>query len=247
MSRIKEAFKEKKSLAGFLTAGDPTLDKTEEFIEEMEKAGAALIEIGIPFSDPIAEGSAVQEANVRALAVPGGCTTDMVLDMVERVSRKVSVPLVLFTYLNPIFKYGYDAFFARCKKAGAEGVIIPDLPYEERGELLEYAKKHGVEIISMIAPASPERIRKIAKEAEGYLYMITGDKEPDAISDMIENIRSVTKLPIAVCGCADLPPLADGLIMGSEAVELIGRYGADAGAHIYEYVKNLVQRINETA
>ena len=126
MSKISEAFQNKKAFIGFLTAGDPSLEKTEEFIIEMEKAGAALIEIGIPFSDPIAEGPVIQEANVRALSAEGGCTTDMVFDMLERVSKKVSVPLVFLTYLNPVFSYGYDRFCARCQEVGISGLIIPD-------------------------------------------------------------------------------------------------------------------------
>lgn len=132
MSRIEEALKNKKTFVGFLTAGDPGLDKTEEFILEMEKAGAGLIEIGIPFSDPIAEGPVIQDANVRALSAPGGCTTDMVFDMVARVSKKVSVPLVFLTYLNPVFKYGYEKFCKKCAETGIDGIIIPDMPYEEK-------------------------------------------------------------------------------------------------------------------
>ena len=135
MSRIREAFTNKKAFIGFLTAGDPSLAKTEEFIVEMANAGASIIEIGIPFSDPIAEGKIVQEANVRALSVPGGCTTDMIFDMVARVSKKVNVPLVFLTYLNPIFKYGYERFCSKCKEVGIDGLIIPDMPYEEKGEL----------------------------------------------------------------------------------------------------------------
>ena len=130
MSKIREAFENKKAFIGFLTAGDPSLEKTEEFIVEMARAGAALIEIGIPFSDPIAEGPVIQDANVRALSAPGGCTTDMVFEMVERVSKKVSVPLVFLTYLNPVYKYGYEEFCKKWSETGVSGIIIPDMPYE---------------------------------------------------------------------------------------------------------------------
>ena len=132
MSKISEAFKNRKKFVGFLTAGDPSLDKTEEFIITMEKAGASVIEIGVPFSDPIAETQVVQEANVRALSAEGGCTTDMIFDMLDRVKDKVSVPLVLMTYLNPVFKYGYEAFMKKCSETGVSGLIIPDMPYDER-------------------------------------------------------------------------------------------------------------------
>ena len=132
MTKIEEAFQNKKAFIGFLTAGDPSLECTEKFIIKMEEAGAALIEIGIPFSDPIAEGPVIQSANVRALSNPNGCTTDQVFEMVERVSKKVSVPLVFLTYLNPVFKYGYDRFFARCASAGISGIIAPDMPLEEK-------------------------------------------------------------------------------------------------------------------
>ena len=148
MTKIAEAFKNKKAFIGFLTAGDPSLECTEEFIIKMEEAGAALIEIGIPFSDPIAEGPVIQSANVRALSNPNGCTTDQVFEMVERVSKKVSVPLVFLTYLNPVFKYGYDRFFARCASARISGIIVPDMPLEEKGEVADIAAKYGVDVIS---------------------------------------------------------------------------------------------------
>ena len=170
MTKIAEAFQNKKAFIGFLTAGDPSLECTEEFIIKMEEAGAALIEIGIPFSDPIAEGPVIQAANIRALSNPNGCTTDQVFEMVERVSKKVSVPLVFLTYLNPVFKYGYDRFFARCASAGISGIIVPDMPLEEKGEVADIAAAHGVDVISLIAPTSKERIAKIAKSATGYIY-----------------------------------------------------------------------------
>ena len=153
MSRIRKAFEKGKAFIPFITAGDPSLEKTEEFIFEMERAGADLIEIGIPFSDPIAEGIVIQEADIRALA--SGTTTDKVFHMVERVREKTEIPLVFMTYLNPVFHYGYEKFFSRCQAAGIDGIIIPDLPFEEKGELEGIAAAHGVELISMIAPTLP--------------------------------------------------------------------------------------------
>lgn len=254
MSRIKKAFEQKKAFIGFLTAGDPSLEKTEEFIMEMERAGAALIEIGIPFSDPIAEGPVIQEANVRALSAPGGCTTDMIFDMVARVSKKVSVPLVFLTYLNPVFKYGYEAFCKKCSEAGISGIIIPDMPFEEKTELTPIAEKYEVDIISLVAPTSEDRIRMIAKEAKGYIYVVssmgvTGVRSEITtdISAIVESIREVTDTPVAVGFGINTPEqaakyaaMSDGIIVGSAIVKIIAKYGNDAGAHVYEYVKFMV-------
>lgn len=257
MSRIKEAFNNKKAFIGFLTAGDPSLEKTEEFIIEMERAGAALIEIGIPFSDPIAEGPVIQEANVRALSAEGGCTTDMVFDMVERVSKKVSVPLVFLTYLNPVFKYGYEAFCKRCAEVGISGLIIPDMPYEERGELLPFAQKYDVDIISLIAPTSEQRIKMLAKEAEGYIYLVssmgvTGVRSEITtdIGGIVQSIRKVTGTPVAVGFGISTPgqagamaALSDGVIVGSAIVRIIAEHGDDAGKYIYDYVREMANAL----
>lgn len=257
MSRIKEAFENKKAFIGFLTAGDPSLEKTEEFIIEMEKAGAALIEIGIPFSDPIAEGPVIQEANVRALSAPGGCTTDMVFDMVARVSKKVSVPLVFLTYLNPVFKYGYDAFCKRCSETGISGIIIPDMPFEEKEELAPIAAQHDVDIISLIAPTSNDRIRMIAEQATGYIYVVSSmgvtgvrNEITTDISGIVNEIRKVSDTPVAIGFGINTPEQAakyaaeaDGVIVGSAIVKIIAKYGADAGQHIYEYVKEMADAL----
>lgn len=257
MSRIEEALKNKKTFVGFLTAGDPGLDKTEEFILEMEKAGAGLIEIGIPFSDPIAEGPVIQDANVRALSAPGGCTTDMVFDMVARVSKKVSVPLVFLTYLNPVFKYGYEKFCKKCAETGIDGIIIPDMPYEEKGELAPIAAEHGVDLISLIAPTSADRIQMIAKEATGYIYLVssmgvTGVRSEITtdIPTMVAHIREVTDTPVAVGFGISTPEQAekysreaDGVIVGSAIVKIIAKYGEAASPHIYEYVKSMADAV----
>ena len=255
MSKISEAFQNKKAFIGFLTAGDPTLEKTEEFIIEMEKAGAALIEIGIPFSDPIAEGPVIQDANVRALSAPGGCTTDMVFDMVKRVSKKVSVPLVFLTYLNPVYKYGYEKFCARCNETGISGLIIPDMPFEEKQELIPTAEKYNVELISLIAPTSEDRVQMIAKEANGYIYVVssmgvTGVRSEITtdIGKIVENIRKVTNTPVAIGFGINTPDqaakyseLADGVIVGSAIVMIIAEHGNDAGKYVYDYVKSMAR------
>jgi tryptophan synthase alpha chain len=251
MSKISEALKNKKSYVGFLTAGDPSIEKTEEFIIEMEKAGASVIEIGIPFSDPIAEGPIVQDANVRALSAPGGCTTDMVFDMVERVSKKVSTPIVFLTYLNPVFTYGYEKFCAKCKETGVSGVMIPDMPFEEK-ELKEAARDYDVNIISMIAPTSRDRVKMIAKEAEGFIYLVsslgvTGERDQfsDNLKDIIGDIRSVTDVPVAIgfgihepSQAKAMAAISDGIIVGSAIVKRIGKHEP-----LYDYVKSLKDAI----
>lgn len=257
MSRIIEAFKNKKAFIGFLTAGDPSLEKTQEYILEMEKAGASLIEIGIPFSDPIAEGEVIQAANVRALSQIGECTTDKIFDMVKGVSERVAVPLVFLTYSNPVFKYGYEAFCKKCSESGISGIIIPDMPYEERKELSTIADGYDVDVISLIAPTSHDRIQMIAQDAKGYIYVVssmgvTGVRSEITtdIEEIVRNIREVTDTPIAVGFGISTPEqakkyadMSDGVIVGSAIVKIIAEYGNDAGNHIYKYVKTMVDAI----
>ncbi len=252
MSRIKKAFENKKAFIGFVTAGDPSLDKTEEFILEMERAGAALVEIGIPFSDPIAEGPVIQEANIRALSA--GCTTDKVFDMVASLRTKTEVPLVFLTYLNPIFKYGSERFCKRCKEVGIDGLIIPDMPYEEKGEISEVAARYEVDLISLIAPTSASRIEMIAKEAEGFIYVVssmgvTGVRSDikTNVEDIVKSIRKVTDTPVAIgFGIHTKEQVreyfeeADGAIIGSAIVKIIAQYGDKAGEKIYEYIHGLL-------
>lgn len=255
MSKIAEAFNHGKAFIPFLTAGDPNLEKTEEFILEMERSGADLIEIGIPFSDPIAEGIVIQEADIRALA--SGTTTDKIFDMVAKVRPQVRIPLVFMTYLNPVFHYGYDRFFRRCQEAGIDGIIIPDLPFEEKGELDGIAAAHGVDLISMIAPTSEERIQKIAAEAKGFLYVvssmgITGVRSEITtnLGAILENIRKATDVPACVGfgintpeQAAEIASIADGVIVGSAIVRLAEQYGGHAAEHIGAYVRKMKESV----
>ena len=259
MTKIEEAFQNKKAFIGFLTAGDPSLECTEKFIIKMEEAGAALIEIGIPFSDPIAEGPVIQSANIRALSNPNGCTTDQVFEMVERVSKKVSVPLVFLTYLNPVFKYGYDRFFARCASAGISGIIVPDMPLEEKGEVADIAAKHGVDVISLIAPTSKERIAKIAKSATGYIYIVSSMGVTGMRSEITTDLESIvrvvkenTSVPAAIGFGINTPEqakkyagMADGVIVGSAIVKIIEKYGENAAEPVYNYVKEMADAVKE--
>ncbi len=255
MSKISEAFQNKKAFVGFLTAGDPSLDKTEEFIITMEKAGASIIEIGVPFSDPIAESPVVQEANVRALSVEGGCTTDMIFNMLARVKDKISVPVVLMSYLNPVYKFGYEEFMAKCKETGVSGLIIPDMPYDERGELLPFAEKYGIDIISLVAPASKSRIRMIAGDATGYIYVLPSLNATDArndiitdISGIVAEIRQVTDTPVVLeIGVnypeAEYETIADGFVVENAIVNIIAEHGDNATDKIYDYVKKTVESL----
>ena len=255
MIKIAEAFQNGKAFIPFLTAGDPSLDKTEEFIVKMAEAGADLIEIGLPFSDPIAEGPVIQEADIRALAA--GTTTDKVFDMVASVRKKVDIPLVFMTYLNPVFHYGYEKFCTRCAEIGVSGLIIPDMPYEEKEELAGVCRAHGMELISMIAPTSEARIRNIASEAEGFLYVVSSMGVTGVRSEITTDIGAMTavakeagSVPCAIGfgistpqQAADMAQHADGVIVGSAIVKIIAKYGADASQYIYDYVKSMKDAI----
>lgn len=257
MSKIGDAFLNKKAFIPFITAGDPSLDKTAEFIVTMAENGADLIEIGIPFSDPVAEGVVIQAADGRALSA--GTTTDKIFDMVAEVSRKINVPLVFMTYINPIFTYGKDKFFAKCRETGIAGVIVPDLPFEEKGEIAEVAKSYGIESISLIAPTSAQRITKIAKEAEGFIYCVsslgvTGVRSEikTDLESIIKLIRENTELPIAVGFGISTPEqaekissYADGVIVGSAIVKLAAKYGKEAGEQISAYVAAMKEAVEK--
>lgn len=248
---VKDAFDNGKAFIGFVAGGDPSIEKSEEIILKMVEGGCDLIEIGIPFSDPIAEGPVIQEANIRALAA--GATTDKIFGLAENIRRKTNVPLVFLTYLNPVFHYGYERFFSRCLETGVNGLIFPDMPYEEKGELEQYGKKYGVDLISLIAPTSQERIRKIAKEAEGFVYVVssmgvTGVRKEITtdLEAMLSAVKEATDVPAAVGFGVNTPEqaakiarIADGVIVGSAIVKIIARYGEEAGDYVYDYVKGM--------
>lgn len=251
MSKINKAFEDEKAFIGFLTAGDPTIDKTVEYILAMEEAGCDLIEIGIPFSDPMAEGVVIQEANVRALK--NNTTTDDVFEIVRRVREKTDIPLVFLTYINPVFFYGYEEFFKKCGELGIDGIISPDLPYEEKGEIDEIASKNNVDVISLIAPTSQERIQKIANDATGFIYLVsslgvTGMRSEikTDLKSIIEDIRAVTDIPVAVGFGINTPKqaskissYADGVIVGSAIVKIIEEHGENAAEPLKEYVSSM--------
>lgn len=255
-SRIQNAFTNKKAFIGFLTAGDPTYESSFDNIMAMVKAGADLIEIGIPFSDPIAEGPVIQNADVRALRA--GMTTDKAFELAARVRAETDIPLVFMTYLNPVFKYGYDKFFAKCAEIGVDGLICPDMPFEEKHEADESAKSHGISIISMIAPTSEERIKSIAESAEGFLYIVsslgvTGVRSEikTDLASIMESVRKYAKVPAAIGfgistpeQAARMSKLADGVIVGSAIVRIIEKYGENSADEIYKYVKSMTDAVH---
>jgi tryptophan synthase alpha chain len=250
-SRISEAFAGRKAFVAFLTGGDPDIETTEKLIPVMAEAGADVIEIGIPFSDPIAEGPVIQAADERALSA--GCTTDKLFDMVARVRDKTSVPLLFMTYLNPIFTYGAERFFQRCSETGIDGVIVPDMPFEEKSEIASSCSKFGVELVSLIAPTSRDRIRKIAAEAEGFIYCVsslgvTGVRSEikTDVTSMIEQVRAVTDVPCAVGFGVSRPEhaeqlgaVADGVIVGSAIVKIIAENGHESALPVSDFIRSM--------
>lgn len=251
MSRIKKAFENKKAFIAFVTGGDPDLETTEALIPKMAEAGADLIEIGIPFSDPIAEGIVIQEADVRALKA--GTTTDKLFDMVARVRKKTDVPLVFMTYINPVYTYGTERFMEKCAKVGIDGVIIPDVPFEERDEIKGACEESGIELISMIAPTSNERIHMIAEEAKGFLYCVsslgvTGVRQniTTDIGAMIKQVKQVSDIPCAIGFGISTPEQAEnmaqkaeGVIVGSAIVKIIAKYGKDCEEPVCSYIREM--------
>lgn len=255
MSKISDAFKNGKAFIGFITAGDPNLEVSEEIMVNMAQAGCDLIEIGIPFSDPIAEGPVIQNANIRALSQ--GVTTDKVFELTKRVSNRVGTPLVYMTYLNVLFKYGYDKFLQKAKDAGVSGVIVPDMPFEEKGELTEVAKKYGIDVVSLIAPASESRIKMIAAEAQGFVYEVPSMGVTGMRSEIKTDLESITKavkeatdVPVAIGFGINTPEqakkyakLADGVIVGSAIVKIVAEHGENAPKYVFDYVKSMKDAI----
>lgn len=257
MSRISKAFEKEKAFIAFITGGDPDIETSYELIKTMAANGADIIEIGIPFSDPIAEGPVIQEASLRALNA--GTTTDSLFDMVARLRKEIDIPLIFMTYINPIYVYGTERFMKKCAEVGIDGVIVPDVPFEEKAELAGSCKENGVDLISMIAPTSKERIEMIAREAEGFIYCVsslgvTGVRSEikTDIGTMVEHVKTVTNVPCAVgFGIATpeqakkMAGLSDGAIVGSAIVKLVAKYGKDAAPYVADYVKSMKAGVME--
>lgn len=257
MSRISKAFEKEKAFIAFITGGDPDIETSYELIRTMAASGADIIEIGIPFSDPIAEGPVIQEASLRALK--SGTTTDSLFDMVKKLRNEIDIPLIFMTYMNPIYVYGTDRFMKKCAETGIDGVIVPDVPFKEKAELNSQCKAYGVDLISMIAPTSKERIEMIAREAEGFIYCVsslgvTGVRSEikTDIGSMVSHVKAVTDVPCAVgFGIATpeqakkMAALSDGAIVGSAIVKLVAKYGKAAAPYVADYVKGMKAGVME--
>lgn len=249
--RIAEAFRNGKAFIPFITCGDPDLETTAKVVRAMVHAGADLIELGIPFSDPTAEGPVIQEANVRALAA--GATTDKIFDLVRDLRKDVTVPMVFMTYANVVFSYDAEVFIKTCSEIGIDGLILPDLPFEEKEEFADLCGKYQVALISLIAPTSENRIAMIAKEAEGFIYVVsslgvTGTRTEITtdIGAIVKLIRENTDIPCAVgFGIStpeqahDMAAKSDGAIVGSAIIKLLAKYGRDAAEPVAEYVRSM--------
>ena len=255
MNRIAKAFDHGKAFIAFITCGDPDLNTTAECVRAAVRGGADLIELGIPFSDPTAEGPVIQSANARALA--GGVTTDKIFDMVTELRRDVTVPMVFMTYANVVYSYGTERFCERCVETGIDGMILPDVPFEEKEEFAPICRTHGLSFISLIAPTSENRIAMIAREAEGFLYIVssmgvTGVRSEITtdIGAMVKLVREHTGIPCAVGFGISTPEqagkmaaLSDGAIVGSAIVRLIAEHGQNAADEVFRYVRSMKQGI----
>ncbi len=255
MSNIKKAFENGKAFIAFITCGDPDLETTGKAVREAAKNGADLIELGIPFSDPTAEGPVIQGANLRALQ--GGVTTDKIFDFVKELREDVTIPMVFMTYANVVYSYGAERFMKKCSEVKMDGVILPDLPFEEKEEFADVCDKYGIDLISLIAPTSENRIAKIAKDAKGFLYIVsslgvTGTRSEikTDLKSIVDVVRQNTDIPCAIGFGISTPEqaekmadLSDGAIIGSAIVKLLEKYGKDAPSYIGEYVHSIKEAL----
>jgi len=256
MSNISSAFKDGKAFIPFITCGDPDLDTTKKAIKAMAENGADLIELGIPFSDPTAEGPVIQSANIRALT-NNHITTDDVFKFVAELRKEVSTPMVFMTYANVVFSYDAERFMARCCETGIGGIVMPDVPIEEKSEFSDVARQYGIDLIPLIAPTSENRVAMIAKQAEGFIYIVSSlgvtgvRKEINTdIGSIVSVIRENTNIPCAVGFGISTPEqakkmagLSDGAIVGSAIIKMIEKYGKDAPEYIGKYVKEMKEAV----
>lgn len=257
MSNVKKAFDHGKAFIAFLTCGDPDFETTEALVRAVADAGADLIELGIPFSDPTAEGPVIQAANSRALS--GGATTDRVFALVKRVRETVRIPLAFMTYANVVFSYGTERFLENAARAGVDALILPDVPFEERADFAPACGKYGVDLIPLVAPTSERRVAMIAREAEGFVYCVsslgvTGMRSAITtdIGRMVELVRAAGTVPAAIGfgistpeQAKEMAKKADGVIVGSAIVKLVEQYGRDAVPRVAEYVRKMKDAIRE--
>jgi tryptophan synthase alpha chain len=255
MSSIQSAFENKKAFIAFVTCGDPDLKTTAEVVRAAVANGADLFELGIPFSDPTAEGPVIQGANLRALR--GKVTTDKIFALVKELRRDIKVPMVFMTYANVVFSYGAKRFISKCKEIEIDGIILPDLPYEEKEEFLSVCLENGVDLISMITPTSKKRIAMIAKEAQGFLYIVsslgvTGTRSEITtdLASIVAVVRENTNIPCAVGFGISTPEqakkmadISDGVIVGSAIIKLIEKHRENSAEYVGAYVKSMKDAI----
>lgn len=255
MSNIKKAFENGKAFIAFITCGDPDLETTAAVVRAAVENGADLIELGIPFSDPTAEGPVIQGANLRALN--GGITTDKIFAFVKELRRDVKVPMVFMTYANVVLSYGSERFISACRDIEIDGLILPDLPFEEKEEFYAICKKHGVDLISLIAPTSENRITMIAKEAEGFIYIVSSlgvtgmrNEIKTDLASIVRGVRENTNVPCAIGFGISTPEqakkmadISEGAIVGSAIIKLLEKYGKEAPKYVGEYVKSMKDAI----
>ena len=258
MSNIAKAFAGGKAFIPFITCGDPDLETTAAVVRAAAGNGADLIELGIPFSDPTAEGPVIQGANLRALRA--GATTDRVFELVRELRRDVTVPMVFMTYANVVFSYGAERFISICSEIGIDGLILPDLPFEEKDEFLPLCRQYGVDLISLIAPTSENRIAMIAREAEGFIYLVsslgvTGMRSEikTDLASIVDVIRENTKTPCAIGFGISTPEqagkmaaISDGAIVGSAIIRLLEQHGKNAPEYVGEYVRRMKDAVTKS-
>ena len=249
MSDISKAFSNGKAIIPYVAAGDPDVESTVKFVLALEKAGADMVQIGIPFSDPIADEPAQKDAALRGLEA--GANLACAFRIVERVRETSDVPVSLVSYLNPIFGYGYKEFFARCAECSIATVFIIDMPYEERTEVSEFAEEFGIGLVSAIYPASSKRLELLADNADGFIYLVPMKATSEEVESMIATIRENTDVPITIAFGAGKPEdakkiigSADGLVIGSGVVEFIGAHGPDAEPEIVEYIQKIAKELD---
>lgn len=256
MSNIKDAFKNGKAFIPFITCGDPSLDTTVEIVKEMVRNGADIVELGIPFSDPTAEGPVIQDASLRALNA--GTTTDKIFDMVVTLRESVTIPLVFMTYANVVYSYGTEKFVKKAAEVGIDGIILPDVPFEEKEDFAPICKEYGLDLISLIAPTSHERIKTIASHADGFVYVVSSLGVTGVRNEITTDIASMVKLvreanPDIPCAIGfgisnpesakKMAAVSDGVIIGSAIVKIIAANGKNSAKPVGEFVKSIVDAI----
>ena len=253
--KLNKAFTDKKAFIAFVTCGDPDIETTKKLALALDKNGADIIELGMPFSDPVAEGPVIQSANVRSLA--NGCTTDKIFDMIQELKGSIKAPVILTTYTNVVFSYGIERFCKKASEVGVSGIVIPDIPYEEKQEFSAPCKNNGIDYISLVASTSEKRIEMIAKEAEGFVLCtstLAADEEREKryIFNMVNDIKKVCDLPIvagldvsSVSQAVRLAAMTDGVIVDCAIVEIVEKYKEKSPEYVAKLAAEIRSKLDE--